>query len=126
MTIKEMEARTGMTRANIRFYESRGLLSPERGENGYRDYSEKDYHRLQDILQLRRAGVPLKTICDYFALVDQGGQTAELRRAMLLEQRNAMVKQIADMQKNVCALDNILDSAFPPLLYENEKQAAGL
>lgn len=45
---------------------------------------------------------------------------------MLLEQRNAMVKQIADMQKNVCALDNILDSAFPPLLYENEKQEAGL
>ena len=76
--------------------------------------------------KLRRAGVPLKTICDYFTLVDQGGQTAELRRAMLLEQRNAMVKQIADMQKNVCALDNILDSAFPPLLYENEKQAAGL
>ena len=93
---------------------------------GRRDYSEKDYHRLQEILQLRRAGVPLKTICDYFALVDQGGQTAELRRAMLLEQRNEMVKQIADMQKNVCALDNILDSAFPPLLYENEKQAAGL
>ena len=32
MTIKEMEARTGMTRANIRFYESRGMLSPKRGD----------------------------------------------------------------------------------------------
>ena len=37
MTIKELENRTGMTRANIRFYEGEGLLSPRRLENGYRD-----------------------------------------------------------------------------------------
>ena len=30
MTIKEMEALSGMTRANIRFYESEGLLHPTR------------------------------------------------------------------------------------------------
>ena len=40
--------------------------------------------------------------------------------------RQQDLSDLADMQKNVCALDNILDSAFPPLLYENEKQAAGL
>ena len=37
MTIKEIEDRSGMTRANVRFYESEGLLHPERKENGYRD-----------------------------------------------------------------------------------------
>lgn len=42
MTIKEIESLSCMTRANIRFYESEGLLSPVRMENGYRDYSEKD------------------------------------------------------------------------------------
>ena len=42
MTIKELEERTGMTRANIRYYETEGFLSPERRENGYRDYSEED------------------------------------------------------------------------------------
>ena len=126
MTIGEICQKLSLSETTLRYYERQGVLYRIPRIGGRRDYSEKDYHRLQEILQLRRAGVPLKTICDYFALVDQGGQTAELRRAMLLEQRNAMVKQIADMQKNVCALDNILDSAFPPLLYENEKQAAGL
>lgn len=126
MTIGEICQKLSLSETTLRYYERQGVLYRIPRIGGRRDYSEKDYHRLQDILQLRRAGVPLKTICDYFALVDQGGQTAELRRAMLLEQRNAMVKQIADMQKNVCALDNILDSAFPQLLYENEKQAAGL
>ena len=125
MTIGEICQKLSLSETTLRYYERQGVLY-RIPRIGGRDYSEKYYHRLQDILQLRRAGVPLKTICDYFALVDQGGQTAELRRAMLLEQRNEMVKQIADMQKNVCALDNILDSAFPPLLYENEKQAAGL
>ena len=37
MTIAELERRSGMTRANIRFYEGEGLISPARRENGYRD-----------------------------------------------------------------------------------------
>lgn len=40
MTSKEMEARSGVPRANIRYYEAEGLLAPARSGNGYRDYSE--------------------------------------------------------------------------------------
>ena len=89
MTIGEICQKLSLSETTLRYYERQGVLYRIPRVGGRRDYSEKDYHRLQDILQLRRAGVPLKTICD--------------------EQRNAMVKQIADMQKNVCALDNILD-----------------
>ena len=39
MTIKELETRTGISRANIRYYEREGLLSPRRLDNGYRDYT---------------------------------------------------------------------------------------
>ena len=42
MTIREIETRSGLERTNVRFYEREGLLSPERRENGYRDYSEED------------------------------------------------------------------------------------
>ena len=42
MTIKEIEAATGLPRANIRYYESEGFLHPERGSNGYRDFSQND------------------------------------------------------------------------------------
>ena len=42
MTIKEAEERTGLARANIRYYEDQGFFSPTRGENGYRNYSEED------------------------------------------------------------------------------------
>lgn len=46
MTIREIEALSGMTRANIRFYESEGLLTPNRMENGYRDYTKSDLETL--------------------------------------------------------------------------------
>jgi len=62
MTIREMETRTGMTRANIRFYESEGLLAPVRGENGYRDYSQDDLELLKKIRLLRMLDIPLEEI----------------------------------------------------------------
>ena len=46
MTIKDLEERTGLSRANIRFYEKEGLLSPLRRENGYREYTEADVQTL--------------------------------------------------------------------------------
>lgn len=62
MTIKELEETLGMTRANIRFYEQEGLLSPARNPNGYRDYSREDVATLQKIKLLRELDVDLDTI----------------------------------------------------------------
>ncbi len=62
MTIKELEQATGMTRANIRFYEREGFLTPVRGENGYRDYSQADAETLERIKLLRRLHLGLEDI----------------------------------------------------------------
>ena len=62
MTIAELEARSGMTRANIRFYEAEGFIRPERRENGYRDYSEAELEQLLRLKLLRALGLPLAEI----------------------------------------------------------------
>lgn len=62
MTIKEMETLSGLTRANIRFYESEGLLNPERGSNGYRNYSQEDLEILKRVKLLRSLHMPLTEI----------------------------------------------------------------
>ena len=62
MTIKELEQRTGMPRANIRYYEEEGLLSPRRLDNGYRDYSEEDANTLEKIKLLRSLHLDIDTI----------------------------------------------------------------
>ena len=62
MTSKEMEARSGVPRANIRYYEAEGLLTPERAKNGYRAYSQADLETLEKIKLLRRLGVSVEEL----------------------------------------------------------------
>ena len=62
MTIKEIEKLAEMPRANIRFYESEGLLSPARSVNGYRDYSQEDLAVLRKIKLLRSLHISLEEI----------------------------------------------------------------
>lgn len=60
MKIKYVEELVGITRKNIRFYEEQGLLSPERAENGYREYGQEDIRRLLQVKLLRKLGIPIE------------------------------------------------------------------
>ena len=61
--INEVEALVGITRKNIRFYESEGLLAPRRNsENGYRDYGGAEVSVLLQIKLMRKLGVSLEEI----------------------------------------------------------------
>ena len=62
MTIQEVERQSGMTRANIRFYEEKRLLTPQRQPNGYRDYSAADVETLQRVRLLRSLDISIDTI----------------------------------------------------------------
>ncbi|MEG2455330.1 MAG: MerR family transcriptional regulator, partial [Oscillospiraceae bacterium] len=46
----------------LRYYEEKGLLSPERGENGYRMYSIQDICTLNIIRSLRDLRMPIEDI----------------------------------------------------------------
>lgn len=64
MKINELEKALGLSKANIRYYESEGLISPKRTENGYRDYSEADLSILKKIIIMRKLGLSIATIKD--------------------------------------------------------------
>ena len=62
MLIRDLEEKTGLDRATIRFYEKEGLISPERKDNGYREYSDENLSHLLKIKLLRQLGMSLETI----------------------------------------------------------------
>lgn len=62
MTIRDVELATGMTRANIRFYEEQGLINPERQQNGYREYDQIHVDILLRVKLLRSLEMPLEKI----------------------------------------------------------------
>ena len=92
MTSKEMEIRSGVPRANIRYYEAEGLLRPRRAKNGYREYSEEDLETLEKIKLLRRLGVSVEELRSLRSgteslaavldrrLAELGGEQASLER----------------------------------------------
>ena len=59
MTIKEVETLSGLPRANIRYYESEGLIAPKRAENGYREYSQAD---AEVLLRVKLLGIFASTL----------------------------------------------------------------
>ncbi len=97
MKIKEIEELTGMERANIRFYEREGLITPKRMQNGYRDYSDHEVQMLLRIKLLRSLHVSLDEIK---ALKDGNKSLADILSYQIakLEQE----KQDASYAQNVC------------------------
>ena len=63
MTIKEVEEKAGIKKANIRFYEEAGLITPSRHQaNNYRMYSDEDVELLKKIRFLRSIDVSVEDI----------------------------------------------------------------
>ncbi|MBC7340757.1 MAG: MerR family transcriptional regulator [Firmicutes bacterium] len=63
MRIGEVAARTGLTKKAIRYYEAQGLISPQTDPgNAYREYSQDDVQRLQEISLLRDLGLSVPAI----------------------------------------------------------------
>ena len=62
MKIKELENLLSISRSNIRFYEKQGLFSPERKDNNYREYTERDIEVLKKIIIFRKMGFTVEEI----------------------------------------------------------------
>lgn len=62
MTIKEVENKLNISRANIRYYEKEGLLLPKRNESDYRNYTNNDLKRLETILLFRKCNISIEDI----------------------------------------------------------------
>ena len=60
MTIKDLEKQLQIPRATIRFYEKEGLITPERLDNGYREYSEEDIKIIKQIIVFRKIGISVR------------------------------------------------------------------
>lgn len=66
-----------VTASKIRFYEEKGLITPQRTPAGYRQFRESDVERLRFVLGLQRDHyLPLKVIGGYLESIDSG-QTPE-------------------------------------------------
>ena len=97
MQIRDIEGKTGLERATIRFYEKEGLIVPQRKDNGYREYTEENLDNLLKIKLLRQLGLPLETIKN----IRQG--STDFNQALLEQIQNLEnLMDVAARAKDVC------------------------
>ncbi|MDL2263961.1 MerR family transcriptional regulator [Synergistaceae bacterium OttesenSCG-928-I11] len=63
--IKEISQLYGIGPDSLRYYEEIGILTPRRGENGYRQYGIRDIYKLNVIKDLRQLGFSMQRIKEY-------------------------------------------------------------
>lgn len=70
MNIGEASERSGLPSKTIRYYEEIGLIRPERGGNGYRDYASADVHKLRFLQRSRGLGFSVEECRQLLALYE--------------------------------------------------------
>lgn len=81
MNIGEVSDASGLPAKTIRYYEDIGLVRPDRGRNGYRDFSETDTHKLAFLARARSLGFSIEDCRTLLSLYeDRGRASADVKR----------------------------------------------
>lgn len=103
MLRSEIQKETGLTRKAIEYYEDKGLIHPQKSENGYRDYSTKDLEILKKLSIFRKLGM---SISDIDQCISSDGDTLSsvLRKKQyqleIDEKRKAILEMIVKGESN--------------------------
>ncbi len=100
-TIADLAREFDISTRAIRFYEAKGLLSPDRlGAN--RVFRRRDRVRLMLILRGKRLGFSLRDISDYLSLYDANrDQQANLLVQKVDERLASLEGQLADLETTI-------------------------
>jgi DNA-binding transcriptional MerR regulator len=105
--IADLAREFGISTRAIRFYEAKGLLSPER-VGATRIFRRRDRARLILILRGKRLGFSLRDISDYLSLYDANrSQQVQLLTAKIDERLVSLEAQLEDLQTTISELKEI-------------------
>lgn len=110
MTIAEVSKKYDISPDTLRYYERIGLIPPvPRSKSGIRDYDEESCGWIELMKCMRGAGVQIEALIEYVALFQQGDETIDARKALLIEQRDQLVERMEDMQRSLDRLNEKIE-----------------
>ncbi len=101
-TIGEMAKILEIPASTLRYYDKEGLLPfVERSNSGIRMFTDKDYEWLTVIDCLKKSGLTIKDIKTFIEMAEKGDESISDRLELFRSRRNAVKKQIQDMQETL-------------------------
>ncbi len=102
MTIKEVSEKYGISQDTLRYYERVGMIPHvTRTAGGIRNYQESDLGWVEMALCMRGAGLPIEAMIEYVRLYQEGDETIPARLQLLLDQREALIEQKAQIDSTL-------------------------
>jgi DNA-binding transcriptional MerR regulator len=111
-TIGQVARRLGLTLRTLRFYESRGLITPVR-RGSTRLYGPKDVERLAVIVKAKKLGLTLTAIGQILGN-ENAGQTLRISRETCLAQIAALERKLAETQEALAELRAMCGASGDP------------
>lgn len=108
MNISEAGRRAGLPPKTIRFYEDIGLIRPERMENGYRDFSEEDLHRLAFLRRARALGFSVEECRQLLGLYQDRTRTSADVKRLARQHLQRVDDQLAELQQMRATLAHLI------------------
>lgn len=106
MTIKEVSEKFGISQDTLRYYERVGMIPHvTRTAGGIRNYQESDLGWVEMALCMRNAGLPIEAMIEYVRLFQEGDETIPARLQLLLDQREALIEQKAQIDSTLKRLN---------------------
>ena len=103
LSIGDLAVRTGLSVSAIRFYERKGLITPDRNDGNQRRYEGSDIRRLSFILIAQQIGLSIEQIKDVMAALPEGrtptkADWSKISRSFrkTLDARIAMMERMRD------------------------------
>lgn len=110
MKINEVALMFDMTQDTLRYYEKIGLLDPIlKDKSGNRDYQSQDIKRLEFIRCMRDAGLSIQVLQKYIDLYNQGDETIEERKNLLVMQKNQLMEKQERIQISIHKLNHKIE-----------------
>ena len=95
MLIAEVSRKYDISADTLRYYERVGLIpAVHRRDNGIRDYDEGDLNWVEFIKCMRSAGIQVEALIEYVALYQQGDETNEARKEILVADMEATLERL--------------------------------
>lgn len=93
MLISEVCRICKLTKKAVEYYEKQGLIYPEIGENGYRNYTENDLAKLKEIAVYRSLGMSVGELKSIIAAENKQSEQAKWLYLKELERERMTSRQ---------------------------------
>ena len=122
MKINEVSKKFGLSIDTLRFYEKIGLLEPIERVSGIRYYQQKDIERINVIKCMKKTGMSLEAIKEYFDLLSLGNASLLDRLNLLKKNREKALKELEAMKQSIEFLEHKIEYTENEIRKEIEKE----